>query len=350
MSYLSGKIVAVTGACGTIGQLIVHQLIVHHAVETLIAIDQNETELVFMEERYSAYACAKFVLCDIRDAELLGRALRKVDVLYHAAALKHVNVCERSPMEAVHTNILGLQNVIRAAVDNGIERFVFTSSDKAVNPTGVLGATKLMGEHLITAAAIDPHHTGQVFVSTRFGNVIGSRGSVVPIFLEQIRKGGPLTITDPEMTRFIMSPHKAVGLLIESGAIGLSGEVLITKMPALRVGDLAAVMIDKYAAGFGFRPNDVKTQVIGARRGEKWHEELMNEEETRRSSERGDYFVIHPALAFDDTGPRPAFAPSGASTYNSGNVKLLEHDQIAMVLDQASIIDDADDAPGSTGN
>ncbi len=212
-SYLAGRKVAVTGACGTIGQLLVEQLLTEHGVGGLIGIDQNETELVFLRERYRDYPNADFSLCDVRDANLLGRITRKMDVLYHAAALKHVSVCERSPMEAVHTNILGVQNVIQVAIDNGIERLVFTSSDKAVNPTGVLGATKLMGEHLVTAAAIDPHHRGQVFLSTRFGNVIGSRGSVVPIFLQQIRAGGPITLTDPAMTRFIMSPHEAVRLL-----------------------------------------------------------------------------------------------------------------------------------------
>ena len=332
-SYLAGRKVAVTGACGTIGQRLVEQLLTEHGVGTLIGIDQNETELVFLRERYRDYPNADFSLCDVRDANLLGRITRKMDVLYHAAALKHVSVCERSPMEAVHTNILGVQNIIQVAIDNGIERLVFTSSDKAVNPTGVLGATKLMGEHLVTAAAVDPHHVGQVFLSTRFGNVIGSRGSVVPIFLQQIRAGGPITLTDPAMTRFIMSPHEAVRLLIESGDVGKPGEVLITKMPAVLMADLAEVMLEKYAPRFGFRPEGIPILTVGARTGEKWHEELMNEEETRRSSERGDYYVVHPALALGGNSLRPTV--DGPSPYNSGNVSPLDRAQISAVLDQA---------------
>ena len=338
-SYLTGKKVAVTGACGTIGRLLVDQLLTQHGVGSLIAIDQNETDLVFLQERHRGYTTAEFSLCDIRDANLLGRVTRKVDVLYHAAALKHVSVCERSPMEAVHTNILGVQNIIQVAIDNDIERLVFTSSDKAVNPTGVLGATKLMGEHLVTAAAVDPHHSGQVFLSTRFGNVLGSRGSVVPIFLQQIKAGGPITLTDPAMTRFIMSPHEAVRLLIESGDVGKPGEVLITKMPAVRMADLAEVMVAKYASRFGRRAQDISIITVGARTGEKWHEELMNEEETRRTSERGSYYVVHPALGSGAKPLRPD--GDGPSPYNSGNVRVLDCEQISTILDQALVLNGA---------
>ena len=136
-------------------------------------------------------------------------------MLFHAAAYKHVFLCERSPFEAIQTNVIGVHNIAHAAVENGVERLVFTSSDKAVNPTNVMGTSKLMGERLMTAAALDPNLSGATFLSTRFGNVLGSRGSVIPIFRDQIRNGGPVTLTDPQMTRFIMSLHDAVRLVIE---------------------------------------------------------------------------------------------------------------------------------------
>ena len=153
-------------------------------------------------------------------------------------------ICERSPLEAVQTNILGVQNVIQGALENGVQRLVFTSSDKAVNPTNVMGTSKLMGERLITAAAID-HEYRSSFPFSPFGNVLGSRGSVIPIFPSQICKGGPVTLTDPKMTRFIMSLADAVRLVIESIVLGKPGDVLITKMSAISIADLAAVIVQR---------------------------------------------------------------------------------------------------------
>ena len=194
-----------------------------------------------------AHPNARFRLGDVRDLAVLLRETRNTDVIFHAAAYKHVYVCERSPLEAIQTNVLGVQNVVQAATENRVQRLVFTSSDKAVNPTNVMGPSKLMGERLITAAAVDPNHSGSIFLSTRFGNVLGSRGSVVPIFRQQIRNGGPVTLTDPSMTRFIMSLDDAVRLVIESAVLARPGDVLITKMNAIRISDLAEVIVREYA-------------------------------------------------------------------------------------------------------
>ena len=340
---LRGKRIMVTGACGNVGQQLVHQLIQDFEIAALIGLDNNESELMFLEERHLAHPNARFILCDIRDLPSLLRETRKVDILFHAAAYKHVYICERSPLEAIQTNVLGVQNVIQAATANGIERLVFASSDKAVNPTNVMGTSKLMGERLITAAALHPDHSGAVFLSTRFGNVLGSRGSVIPIFRDQIRRGGPVTLSHPGMTRFIMSLNQAVQLVIESIALGQPGDVLITKMPAIRISDLAEVMVREFASRCGRNPNDIEIRISGQRPGEKLYEELMNEEETRRSYELADYYVVRPALARSDGDlaayyghkPTPVDQP-----YNTANVCPLSQQELAQFLHAHGLLDE----------
>ena len=171
-----------------------------------------------------------------------------------------------------------------------------TSSDKAVNPTNVMGTSKLMAERLVSAANAHPRLGNQIFASTRFGNVLGSRGSVIPLFIRQIRHGGPVTVTDPEMTRFIMTLDEAVGLVMDSLFLARGGEIFVTKMPVLRIGDLAEVMIEELASKYGYRPSDIPIETVGPRPGEKTYEELMNEEEIKRSIELPKYFVIQPAI------------------------------------------------------
>jgi FlaA1/EpsC-like NDP-sugar epimerase len=291
-----GKRVLVTGACGTIGRQLVRLLLTNLEIAALTALDHNESALMFLEERYSGIRNTRFVLADVRDLSSLLRETRNIDILFHAAAYKHVYLCERSPLEAIQTNIFGVQNVIQAAVQNGVQRLVFASSDKAVNPTNVMGTSKLMGERLITAAALHPDFPGAHFLSARFGNVLGSRGSVIPIFRDQIRRGGPVTLSDSRMSRFIMSLDEAVHLVIESVELSLPGDVVVTKMPAIRIGDLAEVMVREFAPRCGRDPGSVEIVVKGQRPGEKLYEELLNEEEIRRSLELKRYFVVRPAM------------------------------------------------------
>lgn len=345
-AYLSGKRVLVTGACGTIGKELVHQLLDVVDVGGLVALDNNESELVFLEERYASRRHARFILCDVRDLGSVLRETNKIDVLFHAAAYKHVYMCERSPLEAIQTNVLGVQNIVQTAVERRIERLVFTSSDKAVNPTNVMGTSKLMGERLITAAAIHPDHSNTVFLSTRFGNVLGSRGSVIPIFCDQIGKGGPVTLSDPGMTRFIMSLEEAVRLVIESVVLGRPGDVLITKMPAIRIADLAEVMIREFAPRCGHRPGDIEIRIVGQKPGEKLHEELMNEEETRRTRELERYFVVRPAIWGPEIDARPyegERAERIERPYNSANVAPLSQGELASFLHANGLLKEGPD-------
>ena len=292
---LKGKRVFITGACGTIGRELVRQLLVDHEVEDLIGVDNSESELFFLEQHLSKYGNARFFLADVRDSKKLSRLMKRIQIVFHTAAFKHVILCERSPFEAIQTNINGVQNVISASNENDVERVVFTSSDKAVNPTNVMGTSKLMGERLMTAANSNKRIIGPLFVSTRFGNVLGSRGSVIPIFREQIRKGGPVTLTDPDMTRFIMSIEEAVRMVIDSAFLACGGEVFITKMPIIRIQDLADVMVQELSPRFGHKPENIVIKNIGVKPGEKMYEELMNIEETRRTWELPRYFVVLPA-------------------------------------------------------
>lgn len=296
-AFYKDKRILVTGAAGTIGRALIEALL-RVPIRRLYALDNNETETFYLETAYKADARFIAVYGDVRDFDNLHHVMSDVDIVFHGAALKHVTVCERAPFDAVQTNILGVKNVINAALGNPVERVIFMSSDKAVNPTNVMGTSKLMGERLITAAnSLRANHRA-VFTSTRFGNVMGSRGSVVELFGRQIAAGGPVTLTDPNMSRFVMTPAQAVALMLRSAVLARGGEVFVTKMPTLRVKDLLDVMIEIVAPRHGRDPAAIQTQVLGARPGEKLYEELLSEEETRRTLELEDHFVILPAFRY----------------------------------------------------
>ena len=347
-SFFADKRVLVTGACGTVGRELIRQLLEEQRVEELVALDNNESELFFLEQRYQQFSNSHYFLADVRDADKLCRKMQGVDIVFHTAAFKHVILCERSPFEAVQTNILGVNNIIDAAIANGVKRVIFTSSDKAVNPTNVMGTSKLMGERIMTAANSNQRNRGPIFASTRFGNVLGSRGSVIPIFREQIKKGGPVTLTDTEMTRFIMSIHEAVQLVIDSSYLSRGGEVFVTKMPVIRIKDLAEVMINELAPEYGFNPQDIDIEIIGSKPGEKMYEELMSLEETRRSWELKRYFVVKPAFRgiyhnidyqYSDMVSKTVDNP-----YHSGNEKTLSKLELTAFLKRNKLLWEDTDA------
>lgn len=327
--------VLITGVCGTIGKELLRQVVSRNPVE-VIGLDNNESELFFLADEYGEYSNINLELGDVRDRDKLLRKTAGVDIVLHAAALKHVFLCERDPRDPVQTNILGTQNVIDAAIANNVKRVVFTSSDKAVNPTNVMGTSKLMGERLITAANASKRGHGPIFSSTRFGNVLGSRGSVIPLFKRQIQAGGPVTLTDPKMTRFIMSLEEAVRLVMDSVFLAKGGEVFVTKMPAARISDLAEVMIEDLAPKFGVDPSNIQVKIIGSKAGEKLYEELLNGEEGRRTVELDRYFVITPAFRslYDDIDYTYANAVrhSVDVPYNSSLVEPLSKEELRLFL------------------
>jgi FlaA1/EpsC-like NDP-sugar epimerase len=334
--------VLITGVCGTVGHELLRQ-VTAEGPDEVIALDNNETELFFLSEAYRDRPEVRLYLGDLRDRRTITRKMEGVDVVIHAAAFKHVILCEQSPAEAVQTNIVGTQNVIDAALQCGVRRVLFTSSDKAVNPTNVMGTSKLMGERLMTAANSLRRGDGPVFASSRFGNVLGSRGSVVPLFKRQIAAGGPVTLTDPAMTRFIMTLHDAVRLVMESVFLARGGEVLVTKMQAVRIADLAEVMIEALAERHGHDPSAVAVKVIGRKPGEKTYEDLLSDEETRRTVELPRYYVVTPAFravyrdidyVYPDVVSEKVVKP-----YNSANQPLLTKDQLRDYLVTHRLLD-----------
>jgi FlaA1/EpsC-like NDP-sugar epimerase len=332
----AGKVVLITGVCGTVGAELLRQL-AELQCKRIYGIDNNESELFYLSERYGNRDDINVFLGDIRDRDALMRRMRNVDVVLHAAALKHVILCEESPRDAVQTNVDGMINVIDAAQTNGVSRVLFTSSDKAVNPTNVMGTTKLMGERLMTSAnAVQNGKPRTIFASTRFGNVLGSRGSVVPLFARQIAAGGPVTLTSEKMTRFVMTLDEAARLVLQSTFMACGGEVFVTKMPVVAIRDLARVMIDEIAPLHGYRPADIEISVVGSKPGEKLYEELLNEEEIRRTVELKKFFSVLPA--FKKAYPQIQYAYDGDSgtpvtkEYNSSSEESLRCDELRNYL------------------
>lgn len=294
VNIFQGKNILVTGGSGSIGSGIVKKVL-QYEPEVVRVLSNDENCLFNLEQELQGYSNLRFLVGDVRDKERLQRAVENIDFVFHAAALKHVPLCEYNPFEAVKTNVLGTQNVIETAMEEEVEKLITISTDKAVNPVNVMGATKLLAERLTISAN---HYKGlrkTAFSCVRFGNVLDSRGSVIPSFREQIRKGGPVTVTDPDMTRFVMSISKAVDLVLKAADIAQEGEIFIFKMPALRIGDLAEAMVDELAPQYGYNPESIKVEISGKRAGEKIYEELLSADEAINASETEDMFIITPA-------------------------------------------------------
>jgi FlaA1/EpsC-like NDP-sugar epimerase len=243
----------------------------------------------------------RFLVGDVRDRDRLLRATEGIDVVFHLAALKHVESGEYNPFEATQTNVVGTQNVIEACLTNGVRTMVLTSSDKAANPTNVMGASKLLAEKLMTAATNYRGGHPTTFASVRFGNVLGSRGSALDLFATQVADGRAVTVTDPSMTRFVMSTERAVELALEAATIARGGEVFVFKMPVARLGDLVDAAVRFHAARLGRPDSAVARHLIGPRAGEKAYEELMTEDEARRARDIGDMYVLLPAIDLHQT-------------------------------------------------
>lgn len=332
--FYQGKVILVTGGAGSIGRELVKELLELNP-RVIRILDNNETALYDLEQEFQSEKIRIF-LGDIRDKDRLKRAFEDVNIVFHAAALKHVPLCEYNPFEAIKTNVGGTQNLIEVAMDEEIDQFITISTDKAVNPENVMGATKLLAERLTISANFYKGLKKIAFSCVRFGNVLDTRGSVVPLFRKQIQNGGPVTITDPEMTRFMMKIPRAIELVLKAAEMAKGGEIFILKMDALCMVDLARVMIEELASSYGFSPHSIQVDVIGKRAGEKLFEDLMTFDESERAWEDEEMFVVLPPrvnmignLTYDLPD---RFTPTQKQVYSSKNVSLLEKEDIRTQL------------------
>ena len=333
-SFYRDKTILVTGGVGSIGSEIVRSVLKYNP-EAIRVLDSNENGLFELKCELQPEKIRAFV-GDVKDKERLKRAMEDVDIVFHAAALKHVPLCEYNPFEAVKTNAIGTQNLVDVAMDEEVEKLVTISTDKAVNPVNVMGATKLLAERLTISANFYKGKRRTAFSCVRFGNVLDTRGSVIPLFRKQIQNGGPLTITDPNMTRFMMSIPKAVELVLKAAEMAEGGEIFILKMPAIRIGDLAEVIIEELAQKCGHDSNEIEIETIGRRAGEKLYEELMTEEEASNAYEDEEVFVVLPQT-FNMTGELSYNLPDNFKRaqereYSSKEAKLFTIKEIQQLL------------------
>ena len=293
-NIFKGKTILVTGGTGSIGSEIVRQLLQMKPKTIRVFARHEDRHHQLMQELAKHADRVRFIVGDIRDKERLMLAMEEVDIVFHAAALKHVPLCEYNPFEAVKTNIVGTQNVIEVARAEGVSHVIGISTDKATEPESVLGVSKLMAEKLFLSTYFYKGHTKTKFTCVRFGNVLGSRGSILSLIKQQIARNQEVTVTDPKMTRFLMTIPQAVSLLLGTAVQGRGHEIFVLKMPSVRLGDLIEEAIGYFAPLYGEKPANVKTTVIGKRDGEKMHEKLLAEHERELALETKDLYILTP--------------------------------------------------------
>jgi len=320
------KVLMITGGTGSFGNAVLKRFLSTDVREIRIfSRDEKKQEDMRIALNNSKL---KFYIGDVRGYDSVYQAMRGVDYVFHAAALKQVPSCEFYPMEAVRTNIIGTENVLNAATENGVKRVVVLSTDKAVYPINAMGISKAMGEKVMVSKARMQQEGETVFCATRYGNVMASRGSVIPLFVSQIKGGKPLSVTDPNMTRFLMSLEDSVDLVLYAYEHGQQGDIFVQKAAASTVADLAQAITELFSG-------KEKTYIIGTRHGEKLYESLISREEMAHAQDRGDYYRI-PAdnrdLNYAKFFSEGEDKISHLDDYTSHNTNRLSVEQIKSLL------------------
>lgn len=326
------SILMITGGTGSFGQTVLNRFL-KTGVKEIRIFSRDEKK---QEDLRVAFSNTKlrFYIGDVRDYASVNQAMKGVNYVFHAAALKQVPSCEFHPMEAVFTNVMGTENVLNAATNNGVKRVIVLSTDKAVYPINAMGISKAMAEKVMVAKARMQLPGDTVFCATRYGNVMASRGSVIPLFVSQLKAGKSITVTDPNMTRFLMSLEDSVDLVLYAFTHGQQGDIFVQKAPASTVGDLAQALRELFMA-------DVPTHVIGTRHGEKLYESLISREEMAHAKDMGDYYRI---LADNrDLNYAKYFSEgeeniSTLEDYTSHNTRRLNVEEIKILLKKLDYI------------
>ncbi len=328
---IEGRTILITGGTGSFGNAVVKRLLVDFAPKKIIIFSRDEKKQFDMGNKYESDKL-KFIIGDVRERDALHYAMKGVDVVFSAAALKQVPNCEFFPMEALRTNAIGTYNAILAASDNGAQKFVLLSTDKAVYPISAMGMTKAIAERIMIAASRDGNKNGTTFCGTRYGNVMYTRGSVIPYFIDLMRQGKPLTVTNPHMTRFMLSLDDSIYLVLYAVVQGQNGNMYVKKAPASTVGDIAQALVDIFNYDGGI-------EEIGVRPGEKMHETLLSREELPRTEDHGDYYCIRPEVPNVDyrdyyfKGFQKADLPEeGYTSENTERLSLKETKELLLSL------------------
>ncbi len=321
-----GKTLLITGGTGSFGNAVLNRFL-NTDIKEIRIFSRDEKKQEDMRIRLNNDKL-KFYIGDVRDYNSVSFAMLDIDYIFHAAALKQVPTCEFYPMEAVRTNVLGTENVINAAVENGVKKVIVLSTDKAVYPINAMGLTKALLEKVMIAKSRTITRTNTVLCGTRYGNVMASRGSVIPRFINQILEGKPITITDPNMTRFLMSLDNAIDLVLYAFKHGKQGDMFVQKSSASTIGDLAKALIELFNS-------DSKINIIGTRHGEKLYETLVTREEMSKAIDLGDYFRV-PAdnrdLNYNKYFVEGETKVSVSEDYNSHNTQRLDVEGVKDLL------------------
>lgn len=333
LDQFQGKTILVTGGTGSIGSKIVEELLRYNPRQIRV-FSRDETKQFELVHRLGNPKEISLLIGDIRDKERLNMAMENVDIVFHAAALKHVLSCEKNPFEAVKTNVYGTQNVIDCAFANKVEKVIGISSDKATDPTNVMGCTKSLAEKIMLASCFYKGNKTTKFCYVRFGNVLFSRGSVIPLFIDQIKKGGPITISHEGMARFVMSTRDAAQLIFKATSMMNDREIFILKMPTLTIVDLAKALIGMYATQFGLKEEDLQLSVVGKKSGERINEKLLSSDEAEYALETDDMFIITPMVGSEilDTYTYPGAVKTIRKEFTTAEEKKMTISEIQALL------------------